>query len=368
VLGAPSRALADDDATATAAARERFKEGVGYFDEKQYEKARAAFVQAYALKKHPAVLLNLAQSELRSNHERDAAQHFAQYLREAADAAPAQRESAQAGLASAKAAICELTVTTDPDADVSVDGAQQGTSPLPGPLYLDPGTHAVQVKKGDRVANQSVTAKAGESRELKLKLAAEPAPAATPKPAPAAAQTGGEPFTAPPAEEPEHPAAHEGGREPFFHWLLNRPAGIITGGATVVLAGGAVGFAFASNAAYSEADDIAQQIDDRTRADKVSTQGICVDPNKVLGPGNESEAALFKDACTHRQEAVDRGDSRKTVAMFLGIGAGVMAAATVTTYFLTSSSGGDAGVAGSHVAVVPWLSPGNGGVAVSGRF
>ena len=41
-------AQGQEDPTATAAARERFKEGVAYFDQKQYEKARAAFVQAYA--------------------------------------------------------------------------------------------------------------------------------------------------------------------------------------------------------------------------------------------------------------------------------------------------------------------------------
>jgi hypothetical protein len=365
VLGAPAPARADDDATATAAARERFKEGVTYFDEKQYEKARAAFVQAYALKKHPSVLLNLAQSELRSNHERDAAEHFAQYLREATDAAAAQRESAQAGLAAAKAAICELTVVTEADSDVSVDGTVQGTAPLPGPLYLEPGTHTLQAKKGDRVVNQTLTAKAGESKELKLKFAAEAAPAAAKAPAPPAASDTGE---APPSPPEDETTPRSPGREPFFHWLLTKPAGVITGGATVLLAGGAVGFAIASNMAYADADDVAQQIDDRAREDRVSTQGICVDPNKVLGPGNEAEAALFQDACAHRQESVDKGDSYKTLATFVGIGAGVMAAATVTAYFLTAETGKEAAASGPHVAVMPWFGSGTGGVSVSGRF
>src|SRR5689334_18819163 len=43
----PRVARADDDAT-TGMARERFKEGVQYFDQKQYDKSRAAFLQAYA--------------------------------------------------------------------------------------------------------------------------------------------------------------------------------------------------------------------------------------------------------------------------------------------------------------------------------
>lgn len=365
VLGTVKIARADDDAT--AAARERFKEGVSYFDQKQYEKARAAFLQAYALKKHPAVLLNLAQSELRSSHERDAAQHFNEYLREATDASQAERDAAQAGLGSARAAISEVTVATEADADVSVDGVLQGAAPLPSPLYLDPGIHALQVKKGDRVATQSVSAKAGETREIKLKLAPEAAPSATPKPAPAAAPP---PPSTPPETEPEPPQASSGGtREPFFHWLLTKPAGVISGGATVLLGGGAIGFAIASHLSYSDADDIASQIDNRARMDGVSTQGICTDPGKVLGPGNETEVARFSDACSHRQDDVKKGDNLKTVATVAGVGAGVMAVTTVVLYFVTADSGSTVSSAPlSHVAVLPWFDAKHGGLSVSGRF
>ena len=94
-LANPSPVFAQDDATIQMA-RERFQEGVKYYDAKQYDKARAAFLQAYALKKHPAVLLNLAQSELRSGHEADAAKHFAQYLRENKEASAAKGEAGSA--------------------------------------------------------------------------------------------------------------------------------------------------------------------------------------------------------------------------------------------------------------------------------
>jgi len=367
-LSLSSPARADEDATTTAAARERFKEGVTYFDQKQYEKARAAFVQAYALKKHPSVLLNLAHSELRSNHERDAAQHFAQYLREATDAAPDQREAAQAGLTSAKAAVCEVTVTTDAEAEVLVDGASQGAAPLVGSLFLEPGAHTLQAKKGDRVVTQNVTAKAGETREIKLKLGAEAAPALAAKPAT-------QPQKEPAQENPSETAAEvqvapKGKREPFIHWLLTKPAGVISGGATVLLGGGAIGFSIASSMSYSEADDVAKQIDERAGIDGVSTQGICTDPEAVLGPGSETEAAHFRDACAHRQDAVDRGDSYKTVATVVGIGSGVMAVTTVVLYFTTAERQSPSqGVLAKHqVAFVPWVSGGKGGLSISGRF
>src|SRR5678816_2680726 len=82
VVGLPRVARADDDPATIEMARQRFQEGVRYFDAKQYDKARAAFLQAYALKKHPTVLLNLAQSELRSSHDAEAADHFSEFLRE----------------------------------------------------------------------------------------------------------------------------------------------------------------------------------------------------------------------------------------------------------------------------------------------
>ena len=52
----PARAQTAADDPTTEMARARFKEGVGFYDKGQFEQARASFLQAYALKKHPAVL------------------------------------------------------------------------------------------------------------------------------------------------------------------------------------------------------------------------------------------------------------------------------------------------------------------------
>src|SRR5262245_23442713 len=75
----PSLAQSDGE---TEVARQRFREGVAHYDRQDYEKARLAFLQAYLLKPHPAVLLNLAQSELRAGRHAEAAANFAKYLRE----------------------------------------------------------------------------------------------------------------------------------------------------------------------------------------------------------------------------------------------------------------------------------------------
>src|SRR5258706_5827673 len=139
LLPVRAHAQQQDDVTLTMA-RERFKEGVGYFDKKDFAKARVAFLQAYALKKHPAVLLNLAQSELRSGHEADAAKHFAQYLREQKDASDAERQSAETGLTASKALVAEVALDVDTvGAEIYIDGDLEGPTPLPGPSYLAPG-------------------------------------------------------------------------------------------------------------------------------------------------------------------------------------------------------------------------------------
>lgn len=368
-----AKAQAQEDATATAAARERFKEGVAYFDQKQFEKARAAFVQAYALKKHPAVLLNLAQSELRSNHERDAAKHFSSYLREATDASAAEREAAQSGLTAAKQVVGELSVTADTGGEVFVDGTSEGVAPLPGPLFVDPGNHTLELKKGERSTSQSVSLKAGESKEAKLTLGAERAPAAAAGPSPA--PPGGAPSSEPVAPEDKETTAPRK-KESFPHWVTTSPAGVIPAGATVLLGLGAGGFAIASNFAYKDADEIGQQIEANAGKDSASTRGICSNPQQVLKNANYPEAQLaaraaqYEDACAQHEDSADRGDSFKTFAIVSGIGAGVLAVTTAVLYFVTASDApsGSASSTPSGVWVVPTFAPGTGTLTVVGRF
>lgn len=85
-------------------ARNRFDEGVVLYDKGQYEAARAKFLQAYALKKHPTVLLNLASTSLKAGHAKDAEGYYAQYLKETSDDGSAKREEARKGLVEARKA------------------------------------------------------------------------------------------------------------------------------------------------------------------------------------------------------------------------------------------------------------------------
>jgi tetratricopeptide (TPR) repeat protein len=389
----PARAAhADDDAT-TGMARERFKEGVQYFDQKQYDKSRAAFLQAYALKRHPAVLLNLAQSELRSGHEADAAKHFSQYLREAKDATDSERQSAESGLTAAKAVVGEVSLSVDEEgAAIAVDGSSEGQSPLPGPLYLMPGSHTITAKKDSRDTAVQVTANAGQttSASLRFKKGSAPPAAAEAEPAkekqkeekpaePSATTSAKEESASPATSEPER---H---RKPFFQWATSSPIAMVGGAIAVAGIGSGIGFALASKHNYDNADSVASQIraavsedaallDAKRRLDpsvapfSADSAGICGDTHKQAQTAHPGE---YEYACKQYRDNVNTGDSFKTVSLVSWVVAGAAVAGTVIVYFVDGTESGESTskkTSRATAAVVPWISGSERGLFVTGSF
>ena len=230
---------ASDEASKNLA-RARFKEGVAYFDSGQYELARGAFLQAYTLKKHPAILGNLAWSCVRSGHFLEGHRYFEQFLAESKDLTAAQRADVADGLSQADARLGRIEIPGAAGSDVFVDGAHVGKAPLSEPIVVDVGAHAIKVIAPDGTAStQSVTVLAGE------KQIAPAAPALTAAPAqPAAA-----------ASEPESasPSPH---RSSF--WPANMVPVYVGGGLVVASAGIAIGAAIAKQSAQSNANNQAQ--------------------------------------------------------------------------------------------------------------
>jgi hypothetical protein len=271
----------------------------------------------------------------------------------------------------------------EPGAEILADGTSEGVAPLADPVYLLPGSHTLEAKKGEKSVTQNVSGKAGEKKEARMTLAA-PAAAAAPK--------GGEdqPKEESEAEAPAEPEASTGSREPFLRWVTTRPAGFIPAGATVLFGLGAGGFAIGSSVRYGDADDTASKINDAATKDGISTQGICVDPESKLmasqaydgvtpsGMPDDNEVAKregrtgqYETACANHQDFVDQGDTFKTTAIILGVGAGVAAVTTVVLYFVTAPKTGESAQNASglsSVAVVPWATPNEGGIAMFGRF
>jgi hypothetical protein len=352
MLSGPTRA---EDTTQFETARARFEEGVRYYENREYAKARTAFKQAYAVRAHPSILLNLAQSELRSDHEVDAANHFARYLREVDAGAPA-RKQAENGLVQAKKKVAEITVKAAEGAQIIVDGQEHGVSPLAGPVYVSPGTHSFQAKLGEGTAIVSLEAAAGESQEVSLGLRG-----------PQGAQPSEE-DEAPPRERsaPDRAGSSAPSRPGFFSWVTSRPAGMVLGGVTVLGVAGGVTFLIQAKSA----DDSALQTDNNLQSSFRET-GYTGSPCSAQ---DNPDYAHYYPTCLDLVDLLDRRNRFNSLAIGSFVVAGVAAGATVAIYFLTAKPTPPARQVREYptqwlaLRVAPVVLPKLQGVTVSGQF
>ncbi len=396
---------ADDKDAVTETARRRFQEGVKYFDQKKYEEARAAFLQAYALKHHPAVLLNLAQSEIRSGHPLEASRHFATFLRESSSASPAERADAEKGLATARTRLARIHVAAPSGAEVTVDGEPVGQAPLTEPIDVMPGAHTVEGRLGGRTASTTVTVPMGKAVNVPLNLeststsvpppppATESAPSPPPMPAPSPppSETQERPAE-PPKESPAPPPApvetatiSTGGREPFFTWLGHNGVGIAGVAATLIGAGVGTGFAIAAERASQNADSVALQIQNEALNIMTTSAGLCVNPaakvnnesnlstshTNVTDAQRKDEIQRLESACALLTNDLDLRKRDRTYATVGFVVAGVGLTATIAAYLLTSNKSGSSArrsATSFEALVLPAIGPAQSGLTVVGRF
>ncbi len=297
------------------------------------------------LKPHPAVLLNLAQSELRAGRHAEAAENFAKYIRQN-PTAPAM-EHARAAFEEARQKVAELNVeVTVPGATVSVDGADVARSPLPNVLYLMPGRHSIAARKGSGNANKTLDVLAGRRVYVTLELpnsyAAPNALEASGADAQGSAATLGQ--DAPASAEPPDAKRSKG----FFAWIADSPAAI----ATVSVAGLALGTSavlagFASNR-YAAANDAREQImsalQDNVNTGVIGSSAVpCGEEGVANGVGNFNSLVPveridrligdYANACRLFSERSDSGDRLKTLSLVsLGVGA-FATVGTIVWYF-----------------------------------
>ncbi len=367
-------AFAQDDAS-TKAARARFQEGVEFYDKGQYENARAAFLQAYALRKHPAVLLNLAQSSLRSGHHLEAAKYFQQYLREASNITAAQRSDAERGLTEARAKLGRILIDAPRDTEIFVDDDRVGTTPM-SPVDVEPGTHAV---RGRIHGDETVQITVGAGQVVTAKFAASgasvvAAPASAP---PAATASAPPPKPAPPREEPivttstpsmsDAPAPSDVTADKTSHpGLLSPPRNlapvVIFGSIAVAGFGTAVVMAAVKANAQSSADAVANQI----RANLSAAQKA--DPNfHVCSSTVPADVTKFGRACKALSDDNDKVNKDATVGN-IALGVGIGSAALAAGFYLFGAKHADEATTARLPTLTPLLGPGLGGMNVTGSF
>jgi hypothetical protein len=367
-LPAGAQTAADDPTTEMA--RARFKEGVGFYDKGQFEQARASFLQAYALKKHPAVLLNLAWSSLKSGHTLEAEHYFKQFLLESKDISDKQRADANDGLNQAHAKLGRIEVAAAAGTEVTIDGEKAGTTPLTEPILVEPGAHTVKFKGPDGGTDtDSITVLAGEKAIARFAKTASAAPP-TPPPAPPPAGTEAEapPPAPPPAQETPKPAATPPAKESVnlspHRDLLSPPATlapVIVGG-VVVLGSAAVAITMlvSKSSAQSKATDTANQI--------ALHGGTSCSPVAFSKGTPQSLADEITQACAQYESDNQDVNSDATVGN-IAVGVGVIAAIGTIVYWLVADRKGDSPSSGSIAPIVtPIVDRSTGGLSLSGRF
>jgi hypothetical protein len=349
---------AQDDAL-TKAARARFQEGVDAFDKGNYEAARAAFTQAYALKQHPAVLLNLAQSSLKSGHYLEASKMFQKYLN---DPAGDKKADATKGLTDARSKLGRLDVTAPPGSEITVDTDVMGKTPLSEPLDVEAGNHTVRVKLPDNTSSeQKIVVTAGQVQPVRFGAAAtvvnppnnppnnppDHQPANPPNNPPLNVDNNPPPNNPPPNPplvpqgEKDHPAAA---------LPLAIAGGVLAVGGFIV-AGIFGGIKSSANNNYVS---VQQQIIDAEKGDGIKSP--------TCNPPPSSKYTSACDTLKSNQDAVNQDATVANAFVVIGIVGVAAAAGGILWYFLGAKN------KEATARITPWMSPGSGGFTLSGSF
>jgi hypothetical protein len=370
-LSAPVLAQGASEDPTTAMARARFKEGVEFYDKGEYEQARASFLQAYALKKHPAVLLNLAWSCLKSGHPLEADRYFKQFLVEGRDITDKQRADANDGLTQARTKLGRIEVVAGAGTEVTVDGDRVGSAPLSEPVPVEAGAHTIKFRGPDGATDtQSITVMGGERAVARFKASSiapvaptpppppvtpapkEETPPAPPPPTPPASRP-------PPAETIAHaerarttvPAENETEHRGAFAPPKNLVPVVILGGVAVAGYGVAGLLLVFKGQAQSKADEVAAGV--------LQRNGHCpADPSQTA-----TQVGQLCQAWATDNSQVNDDATWGNVAL----AGGAVATAIALVYWIVADKGDD-----SHTATGPLLTPvagpNVGGFSLSGRF
>ena len=352
-----------EDAT-TAMARARFKEGVEFYDKSEYEQARASFLQAYALKKHPAVLLNLAWSCVKSGHALEGERYFRQFLAEGKEITDKQRADANDGLTQARNKLGRIEIAAATGTEVTVDGEKVGMAPIADPIAVEAGAHTVKFKGPDGSTDtQSVTVLGGEKAVAHFGKSgggavatANPPPANTAtEPTPSPTSTEAKTEETPKTDEAPKKEAPESTSDTYFVPESIVPV-IVLGAVSLagfITAGVLVG---SKNSAQTQANTTANEIVSHGGGSQSCTQaGLAAHP----------EFAQACNAYITDNNQVNQDATAANVAVAVGIAAPIAAG----IYWVLAPKRHRSGTASTSTPVVtPIIGRGQGGLSLDWKF
>jgi len=309
-------------------ARSLFRQGAAAMKDGKYADARKALQEAWNIRRTYDVAAILGQAELELKLYRDAAEHLDFALKNIAPRESAETlEKIKTGLQTAKQHVAELRVSvSEPNAQVTVNGHQVGTSPLASSLFVASGPQTVEARRhSDGVAIQSVEAAIGSSYSIDLVIPEH-------KPgSPASGLGSTSATTILPSDRSEQPSL-----VPVF----------IGGG--LALAGAAIGIGYVVAASSNKGDVDAFQ--------------------SKNGPDACSTGAAAASECEAQSRTAERLDSQRNVSTAAFVIAGAAAVGTAAYWFWPRSSPNARAARPSRLLVTAAPAGVGGTVFVSGSF
>lgn len=171
------------DESAKQEAKRRFEHAIKLYEDADYALALAEFERVYELVPDYRVLYNVGQVNIQLGRYARAFRMLHEYLdRGGSEMPPDRRRAVQADLEALAAKTAALEVQAKPDgAEITLDGAVVGTSPLVEPLVVDVGEHALQLRAAGYVTqSRRLVLAGGDRRPVVVEL--EPNPVSAPQP------------------------------------------------------------------------------------------------------------------------------------------------------------------------------------------
>lgn len=163
------------DPSKVAEARVRYDRGLKLYYDGNIEAARVEFERAYQLAPSYKILYNTGLCYRQLNDYVAALDALERYLKEGGTEIPNDRRAeVEKTLAEIRPRLATLDIRTNvPGAEISIDDAPIGKTPLPAPVRVNPGRRKVTATKSGRFPiNRSITVGGSEQQTVILELEA----------------------------------------------------------------------------------------------------------------------------------------------------------------------------------------------------
>jgi hypothetical protein len=162
-----SYAAAAQAADPETEARERFERAVKLYEEGDYDAALVELKRASELRPSYKLYYNIGQVRVAMHDYAAALDAYRKYLDNGGDRVPAaRRDQVQKEIKKLEQRVAKLSIETDvPGAEIFVDGASIGVTPLAAPALLNAGTRRLIVRHPDYLPQSRTLSLAGGVQE-----------------------------------------------------------------------------------------------------------------------------------------------------------------------------------------------------------